>query len=112
MRIAIPVTNGRLSMHFGHCEEFAIMDVDTQSKAVVSTELVRAPEHQPGLFPRWLAGKRVNTVITGGMGGRAQSLFAAENIEVVVGAPAEEPEALALAYLNGTIETGSNVCDH
>lgn len=112
MRIAIPVTNGRLTMHFGHCEDFAIMDVDTESKTVVATELAKAPAHEPGLLPRWLGERGVNVVIAGGMGTRAQALFAADNIEVVVGAPAEEPDAIALAWMNGSLATGSNICDH
>ena len=112
MRIAIPVANGQLAMHFGHCEEFAILDVDTEKRAVARKELIEAPEHQPGLLPRWLAERGVDIVIAGGMGRRAQALFAAENIRLAVGAPAGEPEALALAYVNGTLETGSNVCDH
>lgn len=112
MRIAIPVAAGKLAMHFGHCEEFAILDVDTEKKAVAGKELVKTPEHLPGLLPRWLAQRGVNAVIAGGMGSRAQALFAAQNIVLALGAPAQEPESLALAYVNGTLETGPNVCDH
>jgi predicted Fe-Mo cluster-binding NifX family protein len=46
------------------------------------------------------------------MGARAQGLFAENKIEVVVGAPAETPEALVAAYLDGKLKTGENVCDH
>ena len=46
------------------------------------------------------------------MGQRAQSLFAENSIKVVIGAPAETPEALAAAYLAGTLQSGANVCDH
>ena len=112
MRIAIPVANGRLAMHFGHCEEFALLDMDTDSKTVVRKESVTPPAHEPGLLPRWLAERGVNAIIAGGMGMRAQAIFAENDIVVVVGASAEEPESLALAYVNDTLETGSNVCDH
>ncbi len=33
-------------------------------------------------------------------------------IEVVVGTPEEVPEKLVLAYLNDTLVTGENICDH
>jgi len=46
------------------------------------------------------------------MGGRAQELFAANGIQVVVGAPAEAPEALVAAFLDGSLESGENCCDH
>ena len=112
MRIAIPVANAQLSMHFGHCEQFALFDVDEGKKAITRKEIVQAPDHQPGLLPRWLAERGVDVVIAGGMGMRAQQMFASQNIRVGVGAPAGEPEAIALAYVSGTLETGPNVCDH
>jgi len=112
MRIAIPTANGRLSAHFGHCEEFALIDADPDTKTIVGKEMVAAPDHQPGLLPRWLAERGTNVIIAGGMGSRAQNLFAEQNIQVVVGAPAEEPEAIAKDYLAGILKTGGNICDH
>ena len=112
MKIAVPVVQGKLAMHFGHCEEFACFDVDDETGAVVAEETLPAPEHQPGLLPRWLAELGVDIVIAGGMGQRAQALFAAQNIRLAIGAPAGEPEALAMAYVNNTLETGPNICDH
>jgi ATP-binding protein involved in chromosome partitioning len=112
MRIAIPLAGGRLSAHFGHCERFALLDVDPSSKKVVRKEELAAPDHQPGLLPKWLAERGATVIIAGGMGSRAQGLFAEQGITVVVGAPAETPEALVAAYCAGTLTTGENVCDH
>ena len=112
MRVAIPITNGKLSQHFGHCEQFAIIDTDSDTKKIKSQELVDPPAHEPGILPKWLSGLHVNLVIAGGMGQRAQQLFAQNQIEVVVGAPVETPEELVSACLNGILKTGSNICDH
>ena len=112
MRIAIPVAQGRLCMHFGHCEEFHLIDVDPQKKVITLKQVLKAPDHQPGLLPPWLHERGANVVIAGGMGGRAQQLFAQNNIKVVVGAPGEEPETVVKGYLDGTLKTGANVCDH
>ncbi len=112
MRVAIPLTNGKLSQHFGHCEQFAIIDADIDTKDIKSQELVDPPIHEPGVLPKWLSGLHVNLVIASGMGQRAQQLFAQNQIEVVVGAPVEAPEDLVSARLNGTLETNSNICDH
>jgi len=112
VRIAMPIAEGRLCAHFGHCEAFAILDVDPQAGRVVSKQVIEAPPHQPGLLPRWLAERGVNLVIAGGMGRRAQDLFAAQDIGLIVGAPSDEPEALARAYLEGTLRPGPNLCDH
>lgn len=112
MRIAIPLTDGTLSQHFGHCEQFAIVDVDGDSQSIKSQELVSPPPHEPGVLPRWLGGIGVNVIIAAGMGQRAHQLFAQNQIEVVVGAPVDSAENLASAYLEGTLQCGENVCDH
>lgn len=112
MKIAVPLAQGKLSMHFGHCNNFAIFDVDTQSKQILERQLLDAPDHQPGLLPSWLEEKGADLVIAGGMGQRAQALFRQKGIEVLVGAPADEPEAVVRAYLEGSLATGENICDH
>jgi Mrp family chromosome partitioning ATPase/predicted Fe-Mo cluster-binding NifX family protein len=111
MKIAIPVANGQLCMHFGHCEQFAVVSVD-DDRNITGTEFLTPPPHEPGVLPRWLHEQGANVIIAGGMGMRAQQLFANNQIEVVVGAPAGAPEQIAKAYLAGTLEAGENVCDH
>ena len=32
MKIAIPIVEGSLAMHFGHCEQFAVLEVDDTGK--------------------------------------------------------------------------------
>ncbi len=112
MKIAIPLVNGKLSMHFGHCETFALIDVDEENKKVTKTETLPPPPHEPGLLPRWLGEKGATMIIAGGMGQRAQDLFAEQNIGVVVGAPSGTPEEIVSAYLSGSLVSGSNTCDH
>ncbi len=112
MKIAVPVVDGRLAMHFGHCEEFVLFDVDAESAAVLSHDSLVAPPHQPGLLPEWLRERGADVIIAGGMGRRAQGLFRQSGIEVVVGAPALEPQQVVEDYLAGTLEAGENVCDH
>lgn len=111
-RIAVPIVEGHLSAHFGHCEEFAIFDVDLEKKEIVGRETAPAPPHEPGLLPRWLGEMGVNVVIAGGMGSRAQQLFAERGISVSVGAGSDDPEKIVLSYMNNTLELGSNLCDH
>lgn len=112
MRIAIPITGGRLAQHFGHCEKIALVDVDPATKQTGGSTEIAAPEHQPGLLPPWLKERGVNLVIAGGMGSRAHSLFQAASIEVLSGAPSETAAALVQQYLDGTLVTGANACDH
>jgi ATP-binding protein involved in chromosome partitioning len=112
MRIAIPLSGERLSPHFGHCERFALVDVDSAEKKIVGRTDVVAPPHEPGLLPAWLAEHGATMIIAGGMGQRAQGLFAGQGIDVVVGADARTPELLVADYLAGTLRAGENICDH
>lgn len=112
MRFAIPLAEGKLSLHFGHCEEFALVDVDEQLKEITNVSKLTPPGHQPGVLPSWLSEQKANVIIAGGMGQRARQLFAQYNIEVVIGASDQGPGQLVNAYLTGTLQTGDNICDH
>jgi Mrp family chromosome partitioning ATPase/predicted Fe-Mo cluster-binding NifX family protein len=112
MKIAIPTVEGKLCMHFGHCDQFALLDVDEKTKKVTGKRMVTPPPHEPGVLPRWLHQEGATVIIAGGMGQRAQSLFAENGIKVVVGAPAAAPEELVAQYLAGTLVSGANACDH
>lgn len=112
MKIAVPLAAGRLSMHFGHCEEFAILEVDEQTREILNKSVHQAPSHEPGALPSWLHELGANVIIASGMGQRAQQLFVQSGITVIVGASAEAPEQLVSAYLNGTLQTEGNICDH
>ena len=112
MRIAIPLFQGKLSLHFGHCERFAFFNIEESSNEILSREDMTPPAHEPGVLPRWLHENNVNVIIAGGMGQRAQQLFVNNGIEVIVGASDGLPEELVFAYLQGSLKTGSNLCDH
>jgi predicted Fe-Mo cluster-binding NifX family protein len=110
MKIAIPLADGKLTAHFGHCQEFALIDVE--GNEITKKETLVPPPHEPGVLPAWLNDLGAGVIIAGGMGGRAIDLFKQNSINVVVGAPAQEPEELVRSYLNNTLVAGVNVCDH
>ena len=112
MRIAVPLAQGKLSLHFGHCDQFAIFDVDENLKKHTHRTDAIPPAHAPGALPKWLHENNVNVIIASGMGQRAQQLFAQNDIKVVIGASSSSPEELVSAYLQDTLETGDNICDH
>ena len=112
MKIAIPLAGGKLCLHFGHCEQFAVVEADEAAKKIVGVEKLTPPPHEPGLLPRWLGEKGVDLVIAGGMGGRAQQLFAGQGISVLTGAPVATPEQIVVAYFAGNLQLGENTCDH
>ncbi|SDE65475.1 NifB/NifX family molybdenum-iron cluster-binding protein [Rhodospira trueperi] len=111
MLIAIPLDEGKLSPHFGHCKSFALVETDA-AHAVTSRRDADAPPHEPGLLPKWLSEQGVDLVICGSMGPRAQDLFAQYGIAVTTGAPVDDPEHLVATHFQGTMEKTASDCHH
>lgn len=112
MRIAIPIAHGVLASHLGHCEQFVLIDVEDDGRTIGRRQVLTPPPHEPGTFPKWLHDQGATTIIAGGMGSRAQSLFNQNNIQVVVGASAGEADTIVRAFLDGSLQTSANICDH
>lgn len=109
-KIALPVLEGKLSPHFGHCQNFVIYNIEDQS--ILNETLIPSPPHQPGLIPIWLAKHNVTDLIVGGIGHKAIEIFNQHKINVFVGAQVKETKELVTDYLNGILETNGNLCNH
>ena len=112
MRIAIPLSGGQISNHFGHSEEFLFVDADSEAQKVLKSQVEKAPEHVPGFLPQWLKDRDVNVVIAVGMGSRARDLLNANSVQVVTGVSSFDPAVAVADFLAGNLKTGSNGCDH
>lgn len=101
MRIAVPVTQGAIANHPGHCESFLIADVD--GTTVVREVLVPNPGHGPGgPPPMFLAQQGVEQLLAWGMPVPARGMFASFGLRVQLGATGDAKQALR-DYLAGTI---------
>lgn len=110
MKIAIPTTFQEITAHFGHCEKFAIVEVE--SGEIVNLSYVTPPVHQPGAYPEFLHSQGINMVITGGLGHRAKNIFNKHQIEVITGIRNGDPQEIVADYLAGKLSVGQNLCDH
>ena len=108
--IVIPVTEKVLSSHFGHCEEFYFATVENNQ--ITEEHMQTPPEHEPGLYPKWVKEQGGTLVIAGGMGQKARTLFAQNGVNAIVGAPSINPREVAESYLNNTLKTSENSCNH
>ena len=109
MKIAVSTDSGQVSAHFGRCQEYTIFEVEDNK--VINKEIIPNPGHEPGFLPGYLAEKGVSCIIAGGMGPRAQQLFAQNNIKAVIGAYGDV-DSVVEQYLRGTIELGEDACEH
>jgi len=109
MRIAISTDQGHVSAHFGRCPSYTIVEI--KEGQILKQEEIPNPGHQPGFLPQYLSDMGVNCIIAGGMGPRAQALFAQKNIETIIGIQGSIDEIIK-KFINQELETGEDLCDH
>lgn len=105
MKIAVASQNGEVAQHFGHCEEFLIVDTATGLGTPTPN-----PGHKPGFLPNFLADMGVEVIIAGGMGQGACDIFNERGIRVVTGATGDSRVA-AEAFRLGTLLSTGSVCE-
>ena len=109
MRIAVTYENGNVFQHFGHSEQFKVYDVE--DGRVVSSEVVGSDGQGHGALAGLLAGKGIDVLICGGIGGGAVNALTSAGIELCAGQSGNTDEVVE-KYLKGELEsTGAN-CDH
>lgn len=109
-KVAIPLQGEKLSAHFGHCEQFLIVEMDDEK--VQGESRHTPPQHAPGVYPRWLAGMGVHEIIAGSMGQKATALFNQNKIQVHLGVPEAHYQQIITDYMENAMVTGDNRCDH
>jgi len=109
MKIAVSTDYGNVSAHFGRCASYTIYDINENN--ILAKEEIPNPGHEPGFLPQFLSEKGVQCIIAGGMGPRAQELFAQKNIETVIGIQGAVDDVIQ-NYLDQELVAGTDLCDH
>ena len=107
MKAAISTDGDYVSMHFGRCPCFTIIDI--QNGKIVNREIINNPGHQPGFLPKFLHDNGIECIIAGGMGMKAQELFNQHNIEQIVGISGKVEDVID-QLVNGTLASGESFC--
>ena len=109
-KIAIPTIRGEFCPHFGHCDKFAIFNVE--NGVITKKEYVDPPAHVPGSHPQFLKSIGCNVVIVGGMGMKAQEILQQNGIKTIIGVEPQPLPKVMEQYLSGVLHSGSNSCSH
>jgi len=107
MKIAISTDADFVSAHFGRCPSFTIAVIEEGK--VLKVEEINNPGHQPAFLPNFLAERGVKYIICGGMGNRAQMLFAEKNITPIIGVTGKIEEVME-KFAQGKLEAGESFC--
>lgn len=109
MRIAVTYENGNVFQHFGHTEQFKVYEVEDGK--VVSSEVVGSDGQGHGALAGVLAGKGIDVLICGGIGGGAVNALTGAGIDLCAGQSGNTDEVVE-KYLKGELESSGANCDH
>jgi predicted Fe-Mo cluster-binding NifX family protein len=107
MKVVISTEGNSVSMHFGRCPEFTIVDI--QNGKIAKKEVINNPGHHPGFLPQFFFERGIECIIAGGMGMKAQELFNQYKIEQIVGVSGKIDDVIN-QLLNGTLAGGESFC--
>ena len=107
MKIAISTDSGMVSEHFGRCPHFTIVEI--KDNKVVNKETIDNPGHRTGFLPKFLSEQKVECVIAGGAGFRAQQFFSEFGIKLITGVQGKIDDVID-SFLKGEIKEGESLC--
>lgn len=110
MKIAIPTLDDKLCAHFGHCESFTFVEVNADSKEIISIENKAPEEGISCQSSKWIAEQGANIVLAGGIGNKPLQTFEQLGVQVIAGCPEMEIEKIVNLYLSNSLATGTNNC--
>ena len=110
MKIAIPTSDGKLCVHFGHCQTFNFAEIDENTKEIATIEEKIPTEGISCKSAAWVAEQGAEIVLAGGMGARPLQMFENCGVKVITGCPDEDIESVLNAFLEQNLVTGENSC--
>ena len=108
MKIAISTDSEKVSEHFGRCPEFTIVEI--KDNKIKNKKVIENPGHMTGFLPKYLKEHRVDYVIAGGAGFRAQKLFKQSGIKLITGIQGEIDKIID-SFIKGNLKQGNDFCN-
>ncbi|QHI71817.1 P-loop NTPase [Aminipila terrae] len=109
-KIAVPYDEGQVFQHFGHTEQFEIVEI--LNGKIVNKDIITSDCGGHGALAGFLADNGISTLICGGIGSGAITALSQAGIKVVSGVTGDADEQIAL-YLAGKLRTSDQAtCDH
>jgi predicted Fe-Mo cluster-binding NifX family protein len=101
MRIALPISEGKFSTHYGRAEALSIHDIDLDTGTARDGGLRLFPaEGTCGAGP-WVAAQGIEILLAGGLGGGAAKGLAEAGVRVMAGVQETDPKRVLELFLAG-----------
>lgn len=111
MIIALPSVNNRIDDHFGHCEYFTIINVE--SNKVINKQTIPSPQGCgcKSNIASVLQNMGVSVMLAGNMGDGAVNVLSAHNIKAIRGCSGLIDDVV-IDFINGKIADSGQGCSH
>ncbi len=115
MRIALPISEGKFSTHYGRAEAISIHDIDLSSGTAADRGLKLFPaEGTCGAGP-WMAEQGVEVLLAGGLGSGAAQALGKAGVKVFAGITETDPRKVLEQFLAGVAQAreltpGESMC--
>lgn len=110
VKIAVTYENDMIFQHFGHTEQFKLVEVENGQ--IVKEEIVHATDGGHGALAKFLSDLNVEVLICGGIGAGAQNALAEAGIQLFGGVTGSVDDAVK-AFLAGNLNYNADVrCEH
>ena len=107
MKIAVTYENGQVYPHFGHTEQFLLLDTANNQTEIVPTE---GAGH--GALAAFLQAHGVTHLICGGIGAGAQQALQQAGIQLYPGVSGDADQAVAALLAGQLSYDPDTVCSH
>ena len=103
MRIALPISEGKFSTHYGRAESLSIHDIDLEHGTSTDVGVKEFPEGTCGAGA-WVARQGVEVMLAGGLGGGAAKGLAEAGVKVMAGVQETDPKRVLELFLAGVAQ--------
>jgi predicted Fe-Mo cluster-binding NifX family protein len=104
MKIAIPLSKGRVAELSGDCDRFTIVDVDLTENRILDSRRAEPDAELLGRLTAWFTEQAVDLVIAVEIEPELRTDLLDSNIRIIAGAPNDSPHVVIKAYLAGGLD--------
>ncbi len=106
-RVAIPVTNGKLSEYFGTCSQYEVFEM--KGSKVIRSALELPQPRNAEMMPGWAARQGITDIITFKVDKGILSLFRENKINFFIGVPVADALSLFRDYRKGNLKSDESI---
>jgi predicted Fe-Mo cluster-binding NifX family protein len=115
MRIALPIADGKFSLHYGSAQAISIHDIDLDKGVATDLGPKSFPDDGVCGAAQWVASQGVEVILAGGIGGGAAQGLGEVGIKVFAGVQDEDPAKVLELFLSGLAQAkelapGESMC--